>query len=178
MYFGIDINKHCGLSVIYLSNCVCQFVKEVKYLDVMIHSSMKTTIDVARQTRKFYMQANLLLRNFRYCSDDVKCTLFQAYCTNMYCCQLWFNSTKSSLIKLSTSYNSVLRRLLCISKPYSATRMFVSRGIPSFAELLRKSIYRFKNRIELSSNSITTACLSSLIYISSHIRKGGALFFI
>ena len=62
MYFSIDINKHCGLPVIYLGNCVCQFVKEVKYLGVIIHSSMKTTIDVARQTRKFYMQANLLLR--------------------------------------------------------------------------------------------------------------------
>ena len=34
------------------------------YLGVMIHSSMKTTIDVTRQTKKFYMQANLLLRNF------------------------------------------------------------------------------------------------------------------
>ena len=39
MYFSIDINKHCGLPVIYLGNCVCQFVKEVKYLGVMIHSS-------------------------------------------------------------------------------------------------------------------------------------------
>ena len=55
MYFSIDINKHCGLPEIYLGNCVCQFVKEDKYLGVMIHSSMKTTIDVARQTRKFYM---------------------------------------------------------------------------------------------------------------------------
>ena len=162
MDFSIDINKHCGLSVIYLGNCVCQFVKEVKYLGVMIHFSIKTTIVVARQTRKFYMQANLLLRNFRYCSDDVKCTLFQSYCTNMYYCQLWFNSTKSSLIKLSISYNSVLRRLLCISKPYRASNVFVSRGIPFFAELLRKSIYRFKNRIELSSNSIITACTLSL----------------
>ena len=78
------------------------------------------------------------------------------------------NSTKSSLI---TSYNSVVRRLLCISKPYSDSNMFVSRGIPSFAELLRKSIYRFKNRIELSSNSIITACLSPLIYVSSPISK-------
>ena len=86
----------------------------------MIHSSIKTTIDVARQTRKFYLQGNLLLRNFRHCSDQVKCVLFQTYCTNLYCCQLWFNSTRSSLKKLSTSYNSVLRRLLGISKPYSA----------------------------------------------------------
>ena len=171
VYFSTSINKHCGLPVIYLSNCECQFVNEVKYLGVMIHSSMKTTIDVTKQTRKFYMQANLLLRSFRHCSDDVKCSLFQTYCTNMYCCQLWFNSTKSSINKLSTSYNSVLRRLLCISKPYSASNMFVSRGILSFAELLRKSIYKFTKRIEVSSNSIIAACLSPLLYISSPVRK-------
>ena len=76
-----------------------------------------------------------------------------------------------SINKLSTSYSSVLRRLLCISKPYSASNMFVSRGIPSFAELLRKSIYRFTKRIEVSSNSIIAACLSPLLYISSPVRK-------
>ena len=97
MYFSTSMNKHCGCPVIYLGNSICEFVKEVKYLGVIIHSSMKTTIDVARQTRKFYLQANLLLRNFRHSSDQVKCVLFQTYCTNLYCCQLWFNSTKSSL---------------------------------------------------------------------------------
>ena len=82
MYFSIDINKHCkSRPEIYLGNCVFQFVKEVKYFGVMIHSSMKSTIDVARQTHKFYMQANLLLLNFRHCSDDVKFTFFQSYCT-------------------------------------------------------------------------------------------------
>ena len=54
----------------------------------------------------------------------------------MYCWQLWFNSTKGSLKKLKTSYNSALRRLIVISKPYSASQMFVSRGILSFDELL------------------------------------------
>ena len=77
------MNKHCGLPVIYLGNSECQFVEEVKYLGVTIHSTMKTTIDVARQACKFYLQASLLLRNFRHCSDDVKCALFQTYCTNM-----------------------------------------------------------------------------------------------
>ena len=83
MYFLTSMNKHCGCPVIYLGNSICEFVKEVKYLGVIIHSSMKTTIDVARQTRKFH---NLLLRNFRHCSDQVKCVLFQTYCTNVYCC--------------------------------------------------------------------------------------------
>ena len=140
LYFSNHGNKHYVLPVIYLNNCVHQFAKEVKHLGVMIHSSMKTKIDVARQTHKFYMQTILLLRNFRYCSYDVKCTLFQSYCTNMYCCQLWFNSNKCSLIKLSTSYSSVLRQLLCISKPHSASNMCISRRIPSFVELLSHSI--------------------------------------
>ena len=54
MYFSTSMNKHSGLPVIYMGNCECQFVKEVKYLGVMMHSSMKTTIDVNRQTWKFY----------------------------------------------------------------------------------------------------------------------------
>ena len=132
---------------------------------------MKTTIDEDRQTRKFYLQANLLLRNVRHCSDQVKCVLFQTYCTNLYSCQLWFNSTKSSLKTLSTSYNSVLRRLLGICKPCSVGKMFASRGIPTFAEPLRTSIYRFTQRIEHSSNCIISATLLPLIYISSLIQK-------
>ena len=134
MYFSTSMNMHCGCPVIYLSNSICEFVKEVKYLGFMIlvHSSMKTIIDVARQTRKFFLRANLLLRNFRHCSVQVKCVLLQTYCTNLYCCQLWFNSTKSSLKMLSTSYNSVLRRLPVICKPYSASKMFGSRGNPTF----------------------------------------------
>ena len=85
--------------------------------------------DVKRQTRNFYARGitKLLIRNFRYCTDNVKCYLVQSYCTSMYCCQLWFNSTKVSLKKLKTSYNSALRRFLVISKPYSASQMFVSR---------------------------------------------------
>ena len=73
---------------------------------------MKTSIDVSRQTRKFYAQANMLLRNFRYCSNELKCSLFKSFCTNMYCCPLWFNSTSPIVKKLKCSNNSVLRRLL------------------------------------------------------------------
>ena len=58
----------------------------------------------------------------------------------MYCCPLRFNSTSSSVKKLKCSYNSVLRRLLCIRMPYSASAMFVTHGIPSFYELLRKCL--------------------------------------
>ena len=90
---------------------------------------MNTSFDVSRQTRKFYAQANMLLLNFRYCtsSNKVKCSLFKSFCTNMYCCPLWFNSTSSSVKKFKCSYDCVLRRLLCIRMPYSANAMFVTQ---------------------------------------------------
>ena len=132
---------------------------------------MKTSIAVCRQTSKFYAQANTLLRNFRYCSDDVKCMLFHSFCTNMYCSPLWFNSTSSSTKKLKTSYNGALRRLLPIKKPYSANTMFVTHGIPTFLELLRKCSYNFFQRISLSSYSIITACLAPSMFIHSPIRQ-------
>ena len=82
------------------------------------------------------------------------------------------NFTQSVSLKMvSTSYNSALRRLLGICNPYSASKLFVTRCIASFAELLRKSIYRFAQRIEHCSNCIIGATLSPLIYISSPIRK-------
>ena len=72
----------------------------------------------------------------------------------MYCCPVWFNSTSSSVNKLICSYNSVLRRLLCIRMPYSASGIFVTHGILSFYELFRKCIYNFTERIKNCGNPI------------------------
>ena len=120
----------CFFNLQLINSVVCQtpslvalyvnFANKEKYLGVMINSSFKTTIDVQRQTRNFSARANLLIHNFRFCTDNVKCYLFQSYCTDMYCCQLWLNSAEVSLKKLRTSYNSALRRFLVFSKPYSA----------------------------------------------------------
>ena len=106
-------------STVFLSGNQIDFVQEIKYLGEFVNPSMKTSINVLRQTRKFYAQANMLLRNFRYCSNEVKCSLFKSFCTNMYCCPLWFNSTSTGVKKLECSYNSVLRRLLCICMPHA-----------------------------------------------------------
>ena len=46
-----------------------------------------------------------------------------------------------------------------------ASTMFVTHGIPSFVELLRKCIYNFSQRISLSFNSIITACLTPSAFI-------------
>ena len=38
-----------------------------------------------RQMRLLYAKSNTLLRTFSHCSSDVKVTLFQSYCTALYC---------------------------------------------------------------------------------------------
>ena len=74
MYFSIDKMKHCGLPVIYLSNCVCQFVKEVKYLGVMIHSTMKIPIDVAGHVTYICKQI------YCYASSGIALMMSSAHC--------------------------------------------------------------------------------------------------
>ena len=84
MFFRCSMNKTCDITNVVLSGNTIDYVHKTKYLGVLLCSDMKTSIDVCRQTSRFYAQANTLLRNFRYCSDDVKCMLFRSFCTNKY----------------------------------------------------------------------------------------------
>ena len=65
------------------------------YLGMITNSSMKTSFDVVR---KFYAQANMLLCNFRYCTNDVKCMFFKSFCANMYCTVALFGLTPLHLV--------------------------------------------------------------------------------
>ena len=54
MFFKSKMNKLCDNVPVVLSRNNIDFVHETKYLGVIINSSMKTSSDVVRQTRKFY----------------------------------------------------------------------------------------------------------------------------
>ena len=58
-------------------------------------------------------------------------------------------------------------------KPYSASAIFITHGIPSFHELLRTSIYRFTDRVSKNSNSIVMACMTLILYITLPFGNGG-----
>ena len=96
----------------------------------------------------------MLLRKFVKCSPDIKCCLFKTYCCNLYCTPFWYDSTKTAIKNLKVAYNNSLRRLLGLPSHTSASSMFENLNIPSFRELLRKYVYNFKNRLEISDNVI------------------------
>ena len=66
------MNKTCDFINAVLSVNINDYVRKTKYLGFLLCSGSKTPIAVSCQTSKFYAQANTLLHNFRYCSDEVK----------------------------------------------------------------------------------------------------------
>ena len=52
--FRCIMNKTCDITNVVLSDNVIDYVHKTKYLDVLLCSDMQTSIDVCRQTSKFY----------------------------------------------------------------------------------------------------------------------------
>ena len=104
--------------------------------------------------RNLYIRSNKFLRTFHYCSYDVKLELFKSYCTASYCCNLWTAYKKSIFDRLRVDFNNAYRSVL--SQPWrcSDSAMYAHFGINNFETTIRKSIYRFIQRLANSTNSL------------------------
>ena len=65
--------------------------------------------------RLLYAKSNKLLRTFSHCSSDVKITLFQSYCTALYCSFLWNDYKKSTFSKIRVAFNNAYRKIFGLS---------------------------------------------------------------
>ena len=100
-------------------------------------------LDLKRQMKKMYANANLLLTNFLNVQSMSSVILFKTYCSNLYCSPIWFDCTKTALKKWKRAYNNSLRRFMGLPSHNSASEMFVNLNIKSFGELLRCFVYVF-----------------------------------
>ncbi len=158
----------------YLSGQVLNVCTIVKYLGHFINNEMSDDDDMYRQRRKLYAQANMLVRKFYMCSDEVKINLFRAYCTYFYTAPLWFKFKKESLCKLQVAYNDCMRILLKKPRWCSASDLFCKARVQSFPALMRNLMYTFSCRLDNSRNTIimllTNPRLTEVRYQSS-MRK-------
>ena len=69
-----------------------------KYLGVHIATDQKDDRSIGQQCRNIYSRGNTIIRNFKHCSDAVKCQLFKSFCTSFYCASLWSSYTIESLV--------------------------------------------------------------------------------
>lgn len=89
-------DKSIHFPVFKLSNKNITVCEKVKYLGHIITEHMTDDDDIERQRLLMYMRANILLRKFSFCSDEVKVSLFKAYCTTFYTAHLWCNYRTST----------------------------------------------------------------------------------
>ena len=69
-------------SSFYLAHLRIPIVENCKYLGI-ITSTKNSDLDLKRQMRKIYANANILFRKFSCCSVSVKCYLFNTYCSTL-----------------------------------------------------------------------------------------------
>ena len=145
---------------VFLNDRSLEFVDKYNYLGHNLCTDLSDDIDVGEKLRKLYTVGNVLIRKFKFCYDNVKCELFRVYCSTIYCSALWCKFKKASIKKVKVCHNSILRRLLGIPLPYSASDMFVQHRIRNLDAILRNDIFSLRNRLFNSQNRLILAITS------------------
>ena len=83
MYLNSSAFKLRNIPKVFLNNVPMQCVNSYKYLGHILCASGSDNSDIQQQVCKFYARANSLIRNFSYCSWNVKSTLFNSFCTSV-----------------------------------------------------------------------------------------------
>ena len=153
----------------YLDGRELSMVKSHKYLGVIICDDLGDDNDISRQLKCIYAKGNYLLRTFKHCSNEIKCKLFTAFCTNMYCGHLWASFTRTSGLKVRVGYNNVFRRLLGFGRRCSASGMFANCRVKSFGEIQRNLAFSFQSRLLNTGNSVVQLIFSIVALCKSSI---------
>lgn len=129
-------------------------VRSFKYLGHWVTESLKDDMDMERERRALCIRANMLSRRFARCTNEVKVTLFRAYCNSLYTCSLWMNYTQGAYRALRTQYNNAFRALMGLPRYCSASGMLAASEIDSFSAIIRKRITSLLQRVRGSSNGL------------------------
>ena len=139
------------------------------YLGHIINNNLNDNKDVERQLRNFYGKSNMLLRTFGSCSYAVKLQLFMSYCGSMYTAFLWCDFTQRKYRQLEVAYKNIFRRFLGYDKYCSASSMFVENRTDGFDARIRKLVYGFRERLQISENSLIETIINSSAWRSSRL---------
>ena len=151
------------LPTVFIGSDALKFITESKYLGFTFSDSKSDDCDMLRQMRLLYAKSNKLLRTFSHCSTHVKITLFQSYCTALYCPYLWNDYKKSTFSKVRVAFNNAYRKIFGLPKRSSASTMYANNNICNFETTLRKNTFGFMQRLEQSTNSIISTLYQSWI---------------
>ena len=158
-------------ATLYLNGSIMKTETSYKYLGHIIDNNLNDNKDIERELRNFYGKSNMFLRTFSSCSYAVKLQLFMSYCGSMYTAFLWCDFTKRQYRQLEVAYDNVFRRLMGYEKYCSASGMFVENRTDGFDTRVRKLVYGFRERLDISDNSLIEIVVNSSAWRSSKLLQ-------
>jgi len=156
---------------VYLNGEVVKVVNKEKYLGAFIVDDLSDDDDIMRQMRSIYAHGNILIRNFKNCSNEVKTALFRTFCTGFYCSSLWGRYLAKSFRKAKVAYNNVFRLLFGTDRRDSVSKAMLDFNIDPFDVVIRKYIVSFSKRLHNCDNSIVSALYNWTDYQCSSLYK-------
>ncbi len=171
MYIKARKFKDLQVPVFTLNGRILEYVNKEKYLGFIMSNDCKDDLDMNRQMRSIYGRGNMLIKNFKHCTDNVKTRLFNTFCSNFYCSHLWHNFNRSSLNKVRVAFKKIYRSLFGLDRLASITQHMVSLNTDSFDVLIRKSSHNFYERLVKSENMIIGAIVNSMFFFDSSLYK-------
>ncbi|XP_053615263.1 uncharacterized protein LOC128678044 [Plodia interpunctella] len=146
----------CPVSVpdIKLNGQCLKRVYSFKYLGHIVDDRLRDQADIERERRALAVRCNMLARRFARCSQQVKASLFKAYCQVFYTCSLWANYTQRAISDLRVQYNNGFRMMFGLSRRCSASDMFAQAHTDDFFAIMRKRAASMLKRVRSSTNTI------------------------
>ena len=163
--------KHLYIPDVRIYGYNVKQVKNEKYLGYIISSNCYDDDHIKKETRSTFARGNMLIRNFKHCSDNVKVTLYKTYCSSVYCCALISTYLIETIRKLHVAFNKTFKCLMSVPRTASASALFVSHRVDNFLILRRKLIYSFIKRIEATSNNLVRCIMDSEYFVFSKLRQ-------
>ena len=155
---------------IKLSGSTLKFVNEHKYLGVQLGEDFKDDNDMKRQIKSVYARGNVLLKRFKNCSNEVKVKLFNSFCGNFYCSNLWSTFNRTTAQKVQSAYNRIYRNLMGITDWQLTKMSMVSYGVKTYNEIQRKLVYSLHKRVNESANTMIIAIINSVFFYGSKLN--------
>ncbi|XP_039762481.1 uncharacterized protein LOC120635529 [Pararge aegeria] len=147
---------------VFLDGDLLERVERFRYLGHIVTEGLVDNEDVERERRALAVRCNMFARRFAKCSDQVKVTLFRAYCLCFCTCQLWVNSTRRAVTNIRVQYNNAYRILMKLPRYCSASDMFARSRVPDFFAIMRSRIATFWSRLRASDNEILSTLAEGL----------------
>ncbi|KAJ8727231.1 hypothetical protein PYW08_015628 [Mythimna loreyi] len=147
-----------GLPPVSLYGTPLNQVTHFKYLGHWVTEDLKDDMDVERERRALSVRCNMLARRFARCTEQVKVTLFRAFCQTFYTCSLWAKYTRRTYDALRVQYNNAFRVLMGLPRYCSASGMYAEARVDGFHAVIRKRSASLLARVRGSPSAILTAC--------------------